>query len=172
LKQGELKVGIEVTVATSESYEKCRTLAAQEYPDAVWDIGHFRPNSPVKNKDEVKEILESDRFTSLPWYGDAPETEWVDYVRKGFEKKVSKLKSEGYKVYPSNWLLVYMNAPLPSLHHEVIVGMIAQPSRPWFDADPTFDAIFVISDNKLFKIERSGIALEELLDPTKREDWG
>jgi hypothetical protein len=176
LRFAESGIGVEITEAIPENFSAYCTLAAREFPDAILDIGHFRPGSPKLSANEMRALLRSNKLTSEGWSGDSVEREWAQHMSSAICKKYKSLSEADLSKFEERWLSIYDNLPLPSVHIETAISYlrasfqdVRQPALAWFDA------IFIEKGRTVIQISGSGweqLSLCDLwspLDPIDEE---
>jgi hypothetical protein len=77
------------------------------------------------------------------WAGDAPEREWALFIKGVVESKLAKLAQDGFEKADQNWLSIYDNLPLPSVHLARAIEMLMPLLKEVWAAVPKFDALFI-----------------------------
>ena len=121
---GDLKIGVEVTESIPQKYAEFCALAELEFPNTVFDIGHFRWDSSEITQNQMREILANPLITSAGWAGDSAEREWALFVQKSVCRKLAKLAHSDFEKFDQNWLTVYDNLPIPNINLQVAISFL------------------------------------------------
>lgn len=136
-------IGIEITESIPQKYAEFCVLAEREFPDAVFDIGHFRWDMEILTKNEMRTILANPRITSSGWAGCSAEREWALFIRKSIDAKLAKLANEGFDKFNQNWLSIYDNLPIPNINLEQAIVFLNDSLKDCWRINTSFDAIFI-----------------------------
>lgn len=153
---GDSKIGIEVTEATSQNYAECRALAAREFPDAIIDLGLFRPGKPKLSAAEIRKSLSEKRLRSEGWGGNSVEHEWASYIQARVDEKLIKLPRYNIHDCPETWLSIYSNTPLPNVHQEEALDILYPLLRDYWSRTPAFAALFIEYGQTIIRITAKG----------------
>jgi hypothetical protein len=159
-------IGIELTEAVPENVARASALRESGVGPKVFFVPRARPGEPPKSTAALKEEIKMSR-PGPPWVGDAPEREWAEAMLHFANIKVAKAKQEGFDMYPLNWLLIYDNWPLPSVHYVKASSMLAMKFN---DAatHATFDRVFVLGSRFLCEFANR-VDLHEVLSPNAED---
>lgn len=149
LTLGRMTVGVEITEATSQQFEKARTLADGPffYPS------HFRPGGRNFSKDELRGLVGADAPAGPGWGAKGAEKDWVNFISKALQRKLSKLSDEGFDKFDRNWLSIYDNSPKPMrMDYEIALEFLGQNVAAHFGKDVHFDNIIIESREFIFLI--------------------
>ncbi len=155
---GDLKIGVEVTESIPQKYAEFCALAEREFPNTVFDIGHFRWDSDDITQNEMREILANPQITSAGWAGDSAEREWALFVQKSVCRKLAKLAHNEFEKFDQNWLSVYDNLPIPNINLEVAIGFLRPLLENCWKCNPSFDAVFIEHGPVIAKITANSSA--------------
>ena len=145
-------IGIEVTESIPEKYAEFCALAEVEFPDVVFDIGHFRWDMEYLSKSEMRDILFTPRSNPPPWSGDSAEREWALFIKKSIDAKLVKLANEGFDKFNQNWLSIFDNLPKPKINLEKAIRFLKELLKDCWKTTPSFDAIFIEHGSVIVKI--------------------
>jgi hypothetical protein len=162
LVKGNSSTGIEITEAISQSYAACLALAERIKPHAVIEMSLFRPDSPRKTTQELKEIIAASSLTGSGWAGNSAEEEWAIFLAENISGKHLKLLN--YRQYPVNWLAIYDNLPLPNVNLADAIAHLAPKIAPLWTRKPCFDAVFIERGPVIVELTRSNSAHHTLVD--------
>ncbi|MGD9656125.1 MAG: hypothetical protein AB7U61_00555 [Methylocystis sp.] len=166
---GDAKIGIEVTEATSQNYAECRALAAREFPDAIIDLGLFRPGKPKLSAVEIRKALSEKRLRSEGWGGNSVEHEWAWYIQERVDEKLIKLPRYNTHGCQETWLSIYSNTPSPNIHQEEALAILFPLLSDYWSLSPAFAAIFIEYGQTIIRITDEGwekFALHNLWRPS------
>ncbi|NUY03546.1 hypothetical protein [Paraburkholderia youngii] len=162
LVQGNNSTGIEITEAISQSYSACLALAERIKPDAVIDMSLFRPDSPRKTTQELREIIAASSLTGSGWPGSLAEEDWATFIAGDISGKHAKLV--GYRQFPVNWLAIYDNLPLPNVNLADAIAHLAPKIAPLWGRKPCFDTVFIERGPVIVELTRSKSTHHILVD--------
>lgn len=143
LRSGARYIGIEVTEAVSEQYAAYSALAEREFPSVWLEPGHFRWGATKLTVEEMRAILRRGKLTAEPWAGDLAEREWASYMASIVETKIQKLAKAEFEKFPKNWLAIYDNLPMPTIHLGNAIDFLRPLLRNHWGRSPAFQAIFI-----------------------------
>ncbi|NYE22089.1 hypothetical protein [Pigmentiphaga litoralis] len=151
LAMPDTDVGIEHTEAVPENIARADFLREKEGlgPD-VYFTPHVLPGEHRKTADELRREIEADEAGS-GWCGDSPEREWAAAMADHVKEKMPKATADGFVRYPSNWLIVYDNRPLPAIDYSKAATYLA-PLLAEMGAFSVFDTIFVHDDSHMCEL--------------------
>jgi len=162
LVQGNSSTGIEITEAISQCYSACLALADRIKPDAVIDMSRFRPDSPRKTTQQLREIIAASSLTGPGWAGNSAEEDWATFIAGDICGKHAKLV--GYRQFPVNWLAIYDNLPLSNVNLANAIANLAPKIAPLWSQKPCFDAVFIEHGPFIVELTRSKCARHILVD--------
>ncbi len=81
------------------------------------------------------------------WEGDAPEREWAEAMLYVLTQKSQSFSKPGYRLFPTNWLLIYDNWPVPVELPEAATRLTELLKEP--GVQPSFHRVFVESDKTI-----------------------
>jgi hypothetical protein len=139
----DAQVGIEIVDATSEVFDEVRAFAEKEFPHDLIDTGHFRWGFPRRTESELRALLGPGGRRAKPWYGNDAEEEWAFFVQQAVDKKLKKLANPKFAKFDRNWLSIYDNAPLPSIHLDEAIAHLEPLLADRWPSTPSFDAVFI-----------------------------
>lgn len=156
-----LSVGIEITEMVSQNYAQAVAIANQYFDEAFIEPSLFPWGAPKLEAAEIRKILDNTQsgLTGKPVFGDAPEREWATAVRDTVVAKLKKINAPGYTFFPTYWLAIYDNLPLPQLDRQVAANLV----MPLLDAVAvplfarSFSRLLVESGTMLISIQQSGM---------------
>ncbi|GAO24348.1 hypothetical protein ALISP_4168 [Alicycliphilus sp. B1] len=142
------EVGIEHTEAVPENVARADFLRAKQGlgPD-VYFTPHAMPGEPRKTAAQLRSEIEADA-PGCGWEGDSPEREWAAAMAHYVKEKMPKATADGFVRYPTNWLIVYDNWPLPAINYTRAASYLAT-ILVGLGAFTVFDAIFVHNDSQM-----------------------
>ncbi len=143
IKDGSKEAGVEVTEAISQQYAAYCALAEREFPDALLEPSHFRWDSTERTVEEMRALLRQTRLSSEGWDGDAPEKEWAFFMQSTVDSKLTKLACEDFSKYERNYLAIYDNLPMPSIHLGNAISHLCLLLKDCWSRTPAFDVIFI-----------------------------
>ena len=143
IEAGNTKVGVEVTEAVSKQYAAYCALAEREFPNIFLEPAHFRWGAPSLTVEEMRALLREGQQTSDGWAGDRPEQEWALFIQSVVDIKLTKLSRPKFAIFDQNWLLVYDNLPLPSIHLGNAIAFLRPLLQDRWSRVPGFDVLFV-----------------------------
>ena len=140
---GETQVGVEVTEAISEQYAAYSALAEREFPDVLLEPGHFRWGAPKLSVEEMRQLLRQTQLSAKPLMGDRPAREWAFFILSVVNAKLTKLASLEFEKFDLNWLSIYDNLPLPTVHLEKGIAFLRPLLQDRWTRNPSFDAVYI-----------------------------
>lgn len=143
LVENRRRVGIEITEAISQDYAAAVALAERTRPGATIDISLFRPDSPRKTTQELKEIVAASSLAGPGWAGSSAEADWATFMKSTISRKRATLAKAGFCIFPVNWLAVYDNLPLPNVNLTDAVAHLVRNIAPIWSESPCYHAIFI-----------------------------
>lgn len=143
LSTGATQVGVEVTEAISKQYAAYSALAEREFPDVLLEPGHFRWGAPKLSVEEMRNLLRETKLSAKPWMGDRPEQEWALFIQSVVDAKLTKLTKPEFEKFELNWLSIYDNLPLPSIHLEKGLNLLRPLLKERWSRSPSFDTIYI-----------------------------
>ena len=164
INSGASIIGIEVTESIPQKYAEFCALAEREFPDAVFDIGHFRWDVEVLTKNEMRTILANPRITSSGWSGNSAEREWALFIQKSIDTKLAKLANAEFDKFNQNWLSIYGNLPMRNIDLEKAIGFLKDLLKDSWGVGSSFDAIFIEHGPVIVKITADSSEHLELND--------
>lgn len=141
------EVGIEHTEAVPENIARANFLREKGLGPDVYFTPHAMPEEPRRTADELRREIEADESGS-GWCGDSPEREWAAAMAHYVKEKIPKATAYGFVRYPTNWLIVYDNWPLPAIDYSKAATYLV-PLLAAMRAFTVFDAIFVHDDSHM-----------------------
>lgn len=154
-------VGIEHTEAVPENVARAQVLRERGAGPDVYFITHATPGEPRKTAAELRSEIETDAPGGA-WVGDSPEREWAAAIAHYAKEKLPKVTADGFARYPTNWLVVYDNWPLPAVDYTKAATYLA-PLLKKMGAFAVFDAIFVHDDSHMCEFRDT--PLSQILRP-------
>jgi len=121
------------------------------------------PGESRKTAAELRREIEADAPGS-GWDGDLPEREWAAAIAHYAREKIPKVTADGFVRFPSNWLIVYDNWPLPAVDYTKATSYLA-PLLADMDAFSVFDAIFVHNDSRMCEFRDAAPIIHTLVKP-------
>jgi hypothetical protein len=167
LTLGELKVGVEVSEATSEEFNEYLTMADREFSGAILEAAHFRYGAPRRSAEELRALLRQRRCTSAGWSGNAPEREWASFVNDAVASKVSRYAGKQDKWPAEKWLVVNDNTPASwaSLdRQEAVEQLFAVLMQAWVSA---FNRLYIEVNGSILSVG-NGEAIARPIPPLWR----
>jgi hypothetical protein len=156
---------VEITEATSRSYEKFKVIAVREFKEFWFDPGHFRPGSPVLTTNQMRNLAQAESLTSDGWQGYEAEKEWAEFISSAIRRKARKLAGKSFAKHARIWLSIYANLPLPAgLNYDVAVRNLEPFLEEHWGHTVSFDSIFVEEGRSLFAFSRSAHDRLRLID--------
>lgn len=143
LTEASNRAGIEATEAVPKQYAAYCALAEREFPNALLEPSHFRLGAPELTVEQMRDLLRQDQLSGEPWVGDKPEREWATWMKSVVDVKLEKMKKDGYRLYPSNRLLIYDNLPLPHIDLTKAIDFLTPMLESVWSQDKSFDSIYV-----------------------------
>lgn len=157
-------VGVEITESIPPTYAECLALRDKEKSDALIDVSHFRIGSPRRSKEELRKLIHCTVMSGSGWEGDSAECEWAMWIHDAIKRKLAKLRK--YQKFPSHWLLIYDNLPLPAgLNDDKTIGYLTELLSACPDVSK-FSRIFVEKSSIIMEIETGNIEtrLHDIID--------
>lgn len=141
------EVGIEHTEAVPQNVAHAATLRERGAGPEVYFIPRAIPGERPRTAAELRREIEADE-PGTGWYGDSPERQWAVAMVHYVKEKIPKVMADGFVRFPTNWLLVYDNWPVPAIDYAKAASYLA-PLLTDMDAFLVFDAIFIHDDGKM-----------------------
>jgi hypothetical protein len=164
LVQNRSSTGIEITEAISQDYAACLALAERTRPGITIDMSLFRPDSPRKTVEELKNIVAASRLTGPGWAGRSAETDWATFIEQDISIKQMKLAKAGFRNFQTNWLAIYDNLPLPNVNLAHAVALLAPKVAPLWSRSHSFHAVFIERGPVIVELTPSGSLNHVLVD--------
>ena len=162
LNMSNRSIGIEHTEAVPLNVARSQVLRERGLGPDVYFISHATPGEPKKSAEELRREIEAD-IPEGAWSGDAPEYEWAAAMAHCVRDKLTKAMDDGFVRYPTNWLIIYDNWPLPAVNFDK-AALYLDPLLASMDAYSVFDAIFIHDDSKLCEF-RETLVIHALVKP-------
>ena len=158
----EDSIGIEITEVVPEIYAQADAIRNRNYPNATVDRSIFTWGAKYTSK-QIHDHLSTvgGKLTGPGWTRDAVEQEWADAVSNSIKVKQRKLNTEGYSLFPKNWLAAYTSVPGPSLKINQAAFLIKLPKQR--KNQHVFDIIFVLTDYKIVILNNVGREVRDLV---------
>lgn len=150
------QIGIEITEAASQVYERFKVFAEAEPGHYVVDVGHFRPRTPHLSEREMLDILEGSK-PSAGFVGYEPEEDWAFFVGEAVHRKLRKLGSRHFRRLSRNWLSIYANPPFSFVNLDRSIDLVRRDIPDLWRTSPSFDAIFVDIGKEIACLSPSGL---------------
>lgn len=158
---GTTTIGVEITQATSENFEKALALQAREFPNGLVEVAQFSRGSPRHSTSQIRSMLRSRVLTSDGWAGDGMEQDWAAFVEAAVRNKLSKLRDAEFQKYDLNWLAIYYNFETLLLDLNHALRLLEKRIGDFWNENPSFDAIYIetptASKSQLNTITRQAI---------------
>lgn len=155
LAMPDTAIGIEHTEAVPENVARADFLREKSLGSDIYFIPHAMPRESRKTADELRREIEADEPSS-GWCGDSPECEWAAAMVHCVQEKIVKATADGFDRYPTNWLLIYDNWPLPAIDYSRAAFYLA-PLLADIGAFSVFAAIFVHDDSQMCEFRNAPI---------------
>ena len=147
LLSGENKIGIEHTEAVSENVAQSDFLQEKGRRHEVQFVRCPEPGEKrKKSKRLISELEENNPGDG--WAGDSVEREWAAAMFYFVNKKICTAQKPEYKLFESNWLLIYDNWRLPAIHLEEALSLFRQLCSEG-DIFSTFSCFFILTKKQL-----------------------
>ncbi|MBC9252575.1 hypothetical protein A9179_20110 [Pseudomonas alcaligenes] len=163
LSMSDSSIGVEHTEAVPVNFARGQAMRESGLGPDIYFTPHFKPGEARK----AAEILRSDIEADLPgegWCGDSPEREWASAMAYHAAEKLPKVVEGGFERYPSNWLLIYDNWPLPAVDYVAAASYLA-PLLVQMEAFSIFDKVFIHDESWLCELSEAGVAIHKLVKP-------
>jgi hypothetical protein len=164
LVQDRSSAGIEITESISQDYAACLALAERTRPGAIIDMSLFRPDSPKKTLQELKDIVAASSLTGTGWAGSSAENDWATFIEQDISSKQMKLAKPGFSYFQTNWLAIYDNLPLPNVNLARAVALLVPKIAPLWSRNPSFQAIFIERGPVIVELTPSNTVHHVLVD--------
>ena len=105
--------------------------------------------------DEQRKILSQNEIKSSGWAGDSMENEWSQAISEIVDKKTKKMKSNHYKIFPTNWLIIYDNTPYIKIDFKKAFDYLFKKMDIYWNSDLYFESIFIERGDKIFDMKVS-----------------
>jgi len=170
LKFPDSTCGVEVTQATDQTYQHTEGISAQLEMPSFTVLGNFDPNSPKRNKEQVKKMIHTD--FSIPIGGQGSlgyqeEEKWAIWLVQTIDEKTRKLSGTHCGQFDRNWLLIHDSTPcLGLILDEALPRLRSKLTGYWFQ-NPGFGAIFIERNPKFncfIRISPTETVITELKD--------
>jgi hypothetical protein len=162
LSSGGAPVGIEVTEAVSMDLARADALQEHRGYDVVRFFQRFRPGKPARPLAEIEQIAQG-LVLGEGWAGDSVETDWAEVMTYFSIAKADKFSRPGFRIFPSNWLLIYDNWELPMLNEAKAAGFFhAQLAA--LNPPLAFERIFVECNKTIWQFTPSGPSRRNIID--------
>lgn len=154
-------VGIEVTKATTELYERAYAVREKSYPNAWLELNHFKWGATNKTNDEISKILEisHNKFTAPAIYGNYIEHQWAKGMEQCLTEKNKKLNEAEFDKFDKNWLLIFDNLKSTNFNYEIAINKLVHTLRNYWMNKPSiktrFDRLIIESKKSLYIFENS-----------------
>ena len=141
-------IGCEITEAVNGEYLKAKSLPEANKERSIVDASKFKWGTPKRSLDDLRKIASKDILTGPGWTGNSVEVEFAKLVFDVTIRKTTTLNKTGFNNFPSNYLLIYCNQPLPIL--DIVEGSsICHKQLASYWSDITFDQILVEKGNNI-----------------------
>lgn len=170
------QVGIEVTKATTELYERAYAVREKSYPNAWLELNHFKWGASNKTNGEISKILEisQNEFTAPAIYGNYIEHEWVKGMEQCLTEKTRKLNEPNkpnkpkFEKFDKNWLLIFDNLKSTHFNYEIAINEFVHALKNYWvtkrSADVKFDRLIIDSNESLYVFDDSRFSEFIVLD--------
>jgi hypothetical protein len=139
---GNAQVGIEITEAIPERFAALCAFAEKEFPGHWLPVEQFPWDAEALSKEEMRDLLKDARIVG-GWIGNAPEKEWALFMNGVVKTKLGKLANDGFQKFDQNWLSVYDNLPLPTVHLGEAIKLLRPLLKDLWASVPAFDTLFI-----------------------------
>lgn len=166
----EIRVGIEITKATTELYERANAVREKSYPNAWLELNHFKWDASKKTNDEISKILEisQNEFTAPAIYGNYIEHEWVKGMEQRLTEKTQKLNKTKFDKFDKNWLLIFDNLKSTNFNYEIAINEFVHALKNYWvtkrSTDAKFDRLIIDSKESLYVFDDSRFSKFIVLD--------
>lgn len=163
-------IGIEITRATTEPYERARVLRDKHYPDVWLDLSHFKWGAASKSSEEILKILEisQTRLTGPAIYGKKMENEWAIGLSSCVYDKTTKLNHQDFVKFDQNWLLIFDSLTAPGLDYDFSITKLRENINSYWSKDTPneirFNSFIVESNNELLFFSDGDFYKQEIVD--------
>jgi len=154
LRTGNQEIGIEHTEAIPEDYAHATVISEKRNDKSVVDMSLFKWGQK-REANEIYEIASRTKLTGPGWDGDSPEYEWVSAIFEIAENKTILLRKDDFVKYPTNYLLIYDNLPLPFINLSKASLMLRSDLDSYWNSGTVFNGIFVQSDALLISFSKN-----------------
>lgn len=164
------RIGIEITRATTEQYERARVLRDKHYPDAPIDLSHFKWGAPNKSSEDILKIFEisQTRLTGPPLYGNKIENEWAIGLSSCLYGKTANLNREDFAKFEQNWLLIFDNLTSALFDYDVSINRLLQDIHGYWLKNTSneirFNSLIVETKNELLFFSDGNFTKEEIIN--------
>jgi hypothetical protein len=147
-----VRIGVEVTEATSGEWAHAQAIAENEERIAWLEPQHFSGGVSRRPRKEILQLLRQDKLTSDGWAGDQMEREWVCFMQRSFDDKLVKLARPEFDKFDENWLCIYDNTPSGGIHIDKAINFLQACLADAWHCVPTFDVLFIESGSAICRI--------------------
>jgi hypothetical protein len=160
------EVGVEATECTDERYSEYLTLASQEFPGAILDIGLFLPSRPTPSFDEMRQQLRERKLVSNGW--GCLEEPWAKAIHRTIQNKTEKLTKGTIRSYSENWLSIYSNTPFDDIRIRDAAQLLYERLDNYWTRSSCFKNIFIERGRTIIALSADGwrqMSLHDLWSP-------
>lgn len=150
------EIGVEVTCAVFQEYARGIKIHMEDFPHAaVTDVQRPDRNGRNRSREEITaDLLDLSQWK--PFHEVL--NDWGTKIFLSVNTKRKKLNREGFRIFPTNWLLIddqpgIVTAFEFSAYSQILMRVFM--SRPVVSID--FDTIFIISGDHLFRLEKNNL---------------
>ena len=163
LSSANSRIGIEHTELIPENVAAAAALRERGYGPRCYLLPRTLHGEKKKTAKELIDEINSNEQSS-GWSGNAPERVTADAIVRNTLTKVASSKKVGYRLFDSNWLLMYNNWPAPdvNIRESACLAYLNMLDTGVFD---TFDFVAILDSSNLTLISAAGVECLSLKTP-------
>ena len=147
LQMANLDVGIEHVEAVPENHVWASIYRQKGVGPQVHLLEKHQPGELSRSNNTILNDIIRDKASS-PWVGNEVEVDWAKVMLHFIDAKVKIINKSGFAKFEENWLLIYNNWPLPSVHHEEACSLLTN-SFPNKILPSEFNRVFILDSKVL-----------------------
>ena len=150
LEMQNVLIGIEHTEAVPENAAHADSLRGKGLGPDWYFISPAIPGEASKTRATLINEINSNEAGD-GWVGNSAEKKWAEAMAHYVKAKLLKATANGFTRFPTNWLVVYDNWPLPPINFANAAPLLRSLLNE-MKAFDTFDAVFILDDSQMCEI--------------------
>lgn len=144
------EIGIEHMEAVPENHVRESIYRQQGIGPTVHILKKHQPGEVSRSNDSILTDIIQDK-AGAPWVGNEVEIEWAKVMLHCIDAKNAALNKSGFTKFTENWLLIYNKWPLPGVHYDEAISLLANSIQNR-SAASEYNRVFILDSRFLCEI--------------------